>query len=336
MGLTIEESGVAVTGSLTLRGLTITPPLALAPMVGLSHSALRTLVVEEGGAGLLFTEMLAARKLPQESDQASPYLIRGPEERPLFYQLFLTEKEDIAPAVDRLHQLDAQGIDLNLGCPAPQLRRHGAGVFLTGDPHRVRILIQTLRAATHLPVSAKIRLGESLDADRLLAFCRMLEGEGVDLLTVHGRLDKEKFCRRPRWDWIGMVKGAVAIPVLANGGIFAVEDARLCLRESGADGLMLGRGAACRPWLCAEIAREVYGQHIAPTGRTLQQMYVRFTALLEERFPVERRLGRLKQFSHYFAQNFQFGHLLATAVQNSPTMAEAKRRAEEFFLHAEQ
>ncbi len=135
MGLTKEGIGVAVTGSLALRGLTITPPLALAPMVGLSHSALRTLVVEEGGAGLLFTEMLAARKLPQESDQASPYLIRGPEERPLFYQLFLTEKEDIAPAVDRLHQLDAQGIDLNLGCPAPQLRRHGAGVFLTADPH---------------------------------------------------------------------------------------------------------------------------------------------------------------------------------------------------------
>ncbi|MBB5346393.1 nifR3 family TIM-barrel protein [Desulfoprunum benzoelyticum] len=326
--------GVAITNSLALRGLTIAPPLALAPMVGLSHSALRTLVVEEGGAGLLFTEMLAARKLPQESDQTSPYLIRGKEERPLFYQLFLTEKEDIAPAVDRLHQLHAQGIDLNLGCPAPQLRRHGAGVFLTGDPQRVRILIQTLRAATNLPVSAKIRLGECLDEGRLLAFCRMLEGEGVDLLTVHGRLDKEKFCRRPRWDWIGMVKGAVTIPVLANGGIFSVEDARQCLQVSGADGLMLGRGAACRPWLCAEIARRVYGQQIAPTGRTAQEVFNRFATLLEERFPLERRLGRLKQFSHYFAQNFQFGHILATSVQNSLTMDEAKRQAEEFFLHS--
>jgi len=327
-------SAPSTTSSLSLRGLTISPPLALAPMVGLTHSALRTLVLEEGGVGLLFTEMLAARKLPQESDQASPYLIRGQEERPLFYQLFLTEKEDIAPAVDRLHQLDAQGIDLNLGCPAPQLRRHGAGVFLTGDPQRVRILIKTLRSATHLPVSAKIRLGESLDEGRLLEFCRMLEGEGVDLLTVHGRLDREKFCRRPRWDWIGMVKKTVAIPVLANGGIFSVEDARQCLRASGADGLMLGRGAARRPWLCADIAREVYGHHIVFSGRTKQEVFARFAALLEERFPAERRLGRLKQFSHYFAGNFQFGHLLATSVQRSETMAEAKQQAGEFFLHA--
>lgn len=327
-------SAPSTTSSLSLRGLTISPPLALAPMVGLTHSALRTLVLEEGGVGLLFTEMLAARKLPQESDQASPYLIRGQEERPLFYQLFLTDKEDIVPAVDRLHELDAQGIDLNLGCPAPQLRRHGAGVFLTGDPQRVRILIKTLRTATHLPVSAKIRLGESLDEGRLLEFCRMLEGEGVDLLTVHGRLDKEKFCRRPRWDWIGMVKKTVAIPVLANGGIFSVEDARQCLRASGADGLMLGRGAARRPWLFADIAREVFGHHIVSSGRTMQEVFARFAALLEERFPTERRLGRLKQFSHYFAGNFQFGHLLATSVQRSETMAEARRQAGEFFLHA--
>jgi len=93
-------SALSTTGGMTLRGLAISPPLALAPMVGLSHSALRTLVLEEGGTGLLFTEMLAARKLPQESDRTSPYLIRGTEERPLFYQLFLTENEDIAPAVD--------------------------------------------------------------------------------------------------------------------------------------------------------------------------------------------------------------------------------------------
>jgi tRNA-dihydrouridine synthase len=97
---------------------------------------------------------------------------------------------------------------------------------------------------------------------------------------------------------------------------------------------MLGRGAAGRPWLLADFAREVYGHAIASSGRTKQQMFDRFAALLEERFPVERRLGRLKQFSHYFARNFRFGHLLATSVQKSETMDEAKRQAEEFFLHS--
>ena len=80
----------------------------------------------------------------------------------------------------------------------------------------------------------------------------VLEDEGVDLLTVHGRLHGEKFCRKARWDWIAKVKNGVNIPVLANGGIFTVEDARKCFAESGADGLMLGRGAAIRPWLFAD------------------------------------------------------------------------------------
>jgi nifR3 family TIM-barrel protein len=326
--MTVMAGGTVISAGRLL----ISPPLALAPMVGLSHSALRSLVVEEGGVGLLYTEMLAARKLPEESERTSPFLIRGEGESPLFYQLFLTEESAIGPAVARLHALNAQGVDLNLGCPAPQVRRYGAGVFLTGDPERVRKLVRTLRAATSLPVSAKIRLGQQLDEGRLLAFCRMLEDEGVDLLAVHGRLDGEKFCRRPRWDWIGRVKKSVRIPVLANGGVFSVADACECLRQSGADGLMLGRGAVCRPWLFADIAREIYHVQVSGTGRDKQEVYRRFIDLLEARFPEERRLGRLKQFTHYYALNFQFGHLLATSVQKCETLSAARREAEIFFL----
>lgn len=327
-------SPLPVSSEIVAGRLVISPPLALAPMVGLSHSALRSLAQEEGGVGLLFTEMLAARRLPEENARISPYLIRTKGERPLFYQLFLTEEDAVGPAVARLHELDAAGVDLNLGCPAPQLRRHGAGVFLTSDPDRVCSLIRALRKATSLPLSAKIRLGENLDTDRLLDFCHMLEDEGLDMLTVHGRLNDEKFCRRPRWQMIGRVKDALRIPVLANGGIFSVADARECLRLSGADGLMLGRGAASRPWLFAEIAREVYGLSIPESCRGKRQVYFRFVALLDERFPVERRLGRLKQFSHYFARNFQYGHLLATSVQKSNTLDEARQQAEEFFLQS--
>ena len=302
-------------------------------MVGLSHSALRSLVQEEGGVGLLFTEMLAARKLPEESS-CSPFLMRSDQEYPLFYQLFLTDGEAIAAAVERLHSLKAQGIDLNLGCPAPQLRRQGAGVFLTSDPDQVCLLLKTLRKATSLPVSAKIRLGENLDKEKLVEFCRMLEGEGIDLLTVHGRMNDEKFCRRPRWECIAPVKAALGIPVIANGGIFSVEDAQTCLQLSGADGLMLGRGAACSPWLFADISSKVYGLAGPGSGRDRREVYFRFCELLQERFVEERRLGRLKQFTHHYAGNFQFGHLLATNVQKSHNLEEAMAQAAEFFLQA--
>jgi tRNA-dihydrouridine synthase B len=321
--------------SLAIGDLTISPPLALAPMVGLSHSALRTLAMELGGVGLLFTEMLSVGRLPQENASVSPFLLRYPEERPLFYQLFVSPGQDVVPAVERLHQLGAQGIDLNLGCPAPNLRRQGAGCALTNDREQVQHMVAMLRAATTLPLSAKIRLGASLDEGGLLDFCRMLEGEGVDLLSVHGRLHREKFCRRPRWDWIGKVKSALKIPVLANGGIFSVEDARKCLEMSGADGLMIGRGAASHPWLFSEIAREIYGVSCTPSSLSLPDIYFRFVLLLE-RFRPERRLGRLKQFTHYYGQNFTFGHHLASAVQTSVSVEQASERAHQFFFPNEE
>ncbi len=304
------------------------PPLALAPMVGLSHSALRILILELGGIGLFFSEMLSVKRLPIENDQVSPFLCRTRQESPFFYQIFAGPGQDIVPAVQRLHKLHAQGIDLNLGCPAPALRKQGAGAFMPLD--LIRETVRTLRAATYLPISAKIRLGVSLDEQKLLSLCRMLEAEGIDLLTVHGRLQGEKFCRRPRWDWIAKVKSAVQIPVLANGGIFSVEDARRCLEQSHADGLMLGRGAVCKPWLFARIAKEVYNCDIQ-LKYDIQDVYFRFVELLEERFLPERRLGRLKQFSHYYAGNFSFGHHLAMGVQNSNTLAEAVVVAEQFF-----
>lgn len=299
-------------------------------MVGLSHSALRTLTIELGGVGLLFTEMLSVGRLPQENALVSPFLFRSPLETPLFYQLFVSPGHDIIPAVERLHQLEAQGIDLNLGCPAPNVRKQGAGCALTSNSEQVRQTIMRLRRATTLPLSAKIRLGVDLNECRLLEFCRMLEGEGVDLLSVHGRLHGEKFCRRPRWDWIGKVKSALTIPVLANGGIFSVNDARKCLEQSGADGLMLGRGAVCRPWLFADIAREIYGMPCVPSSLSFADIYSRFVSLLE-RFRPERRLGRLKQFTHYYGQNFSFGHHLAIAVQSSLSMEQAMERAQSFF-----
>lgn len=321
--------------AITFGGLKIEMPLALAPMVGLSHSGLRSLLQEQGGVGLLFTEMLAARRLPHENGACSPMLVRSSVESPLIYQIFLAEPGAVKPAADKLEQLGADGIDLNLGCPAPQLRRSGSGGFLAEDRLLVEKIVVALRKATSLPLSAKIRLGRELDRAKLAAFSRMLEESGVDLITVHARLHGEKFCRPPRWQWVGYVKEAVSVPVLANGGIFSVEDARRCLAISGANGLMLGRGAVENPWLFLEIASSLYGLDLPQDVIARDRLFLRFVALLEERFPPERRLGRLKQFTHYFARPFTFGHQLASWVQTSNNMEEAVERSARFFKQTE-
>lgn len=321
---------------LIIGDLVVQPPLALAPMVGLSHSALRTLVMELGGVGLLYTEMLSPKRLPQENEKISPFLIRSQQEFPLFYQLALHEESLIEKAVEKVHALGAQGIDLNLGCPAPQLRRQGAGCALSRNHIAVRKILATLRRRTRLPISVKIRLGEQLDEVAYLDLCRTIEAEGADCLTVHARLNGEKFCRKPRWEWIARTKENIHIPVLANGGIFTVEDARKCLQVTGADGLMLGRGGVARPWIFGQIAAMISGKRVLRESLTLSNVYRRFTELLTLRFPPERRLGRLKEFTHYFACSYAYGHQLASSVQTSVSFTQAVERAELFFLENEQ
>ena len=312
-----------------LRGLVIDPPLLLAPMAGLTHSALRQVLAGFGGVGLLSTEMLSAKRLPSESPRYSPWLVRTMAERKLSYQLLTSDTKEIVPAIEKLHVVRADAIDINMGCPAPAVGRFGAGVELMEDPETARRIVSEARKRTALPLTAKIRLGID-DEKMLLEFCRMLQDEGVDLISVHARKRREPFSRSPRWDAIARIKERLAVPVVANGGIFSVQDARACLRQSEADGLMLGRGAAVRPWLFAEIARELFGSPIPEPAVDLPSLYQGFVGNLEI-FRPQYRLGRLKEFTHYFARNFKFGHHLAMRVQSSASVEEAQARALAFF-----
>ena len=204
--------------------------------------------------------------------------------------------------MDSLHRLHADAIDLNMGCPERSVGSSGGGFALMEQPDNARRIVIEARKSTSLPLTAKIRLGVELDEHALKDFCTMLEDEGVDMLSVHARLKKESFARRPRWEWIARIKEWLTIPVVANGGIFAVRDADDCLSASGADGLMLGAGAVIKPWLFAEVARELYDCNIPGPAVFLPVVYGNFIAHVEELFRPERRLGRVKKFTYYFRQ----------------------------------
>jgi len=316
--------------ALEIRGLRIDPPLFLAPMAGLTHSALRRIMAGFGGVGLLSTEMLSAKSLPNENPLISPYLFRTERETPLSYQLMTASDRMIGRAIDKLHACGADAVDLNMGCPSTAVGKFGAGVMLMENPDVARNLAAEARRCTSLPLSAKIRLGSEPDSSKLKAFCSMLEGEGIDMLIVHARFRHEPFARNPRWQYIAEIKELINIPVIANGGIFSEEDAEKCLRISCADGLMLGRGAIIRPWLFAEIARNVFNCDIPTPVVSLPDMYAEFIEALADYRPIYR-LGRLKAFTHYFSRNFKFGHSLACRVQSSSSLEEARERAWTFF-----
>ncbi len=319
-----------------IRNLKIDPPLVLAPMQGLTHSALRRIMIDFGGVGLLSTEMLSAKRLPAENPRISPYLIRTKRESPLSYQIVTSSDQEIGRAIDALHACRADAVDLNMGCPSPTVVRFGAGVILMERTDVARRIVKEARKRTALPLSVKIRLGSDADSRKLKAFCSMLEGEGVDMLTVHARFSHEPFARNPRWAYIADIKESIKIPVIANGGIFSIEDAEKCLRVSGADGLMLGRGAVIKPWLFSEIARTVYGVDILEPTVSLPDLYTAFIDALNEDYRPIYHLGRLKAFTHYFAGNYKFGHSLASKVQSSRSMDEARERAGAFFANSKQ
>ena len=319
--------------AIQIRNLLIDPPLLLAPMAGLTHSALRRIMIGFGGVGLLSTEMLSAKRLPTENPRISPYLIRTERESPLSYQLLTSTDKEIGRAIDALHAFKADAVDLNMGCPSSAVGKFGAGVMLMEQPDEVRRIVAEARKRTALPLSAKIRLGSDADSGKLKTFCSMLEGEGIDMLTVHARFKHEPFARNPRWAYIAEIKECIKIPVIANGGIFSVEDAEKCLRVSGADGLMLGRGAVIRPWLFAEIAGSVFGGDIPERVVSLPDVYAAFLEALNADYRPIYRLGRLKEFTHYFARNYKFGHYLASKVQSSSSMDEARERAWTFFAN---
>lgn len=317
--------------AIEIRRLRIDPPLFLAPMAGLTHSALRRIMKDFGGVGLLSTEMLSAKRLPTENPRISPYLIRSETDNPLSYQLLTSNDEEIGRAIDKLHACKADAVDLNMGCPSTAVGKFGAGVMLMEQPDEARRITAEARKCTTLPLSAKIRLGSDADSTKLKAFCSMLEGEGIDMLTVHARFRHEPFARNPRWEYIAEIKECITIPVIANGGIFSIEDAERCLRVSNADGLMLGRGAIIKPWLFAEIARSVYNRDIPVPVVSLQRLYAAFIEALYTDYRPIYRLGRLKAFTHYFARNYKFGHTLACRVQSSSSLEEARERAWTFF-----
>ncbi len=314
---------------LTLRNLQLTSPVALAPMVDYSHSALRTLVQECGGTGILYTEMLSIRRLPSETARHCPLLVTTPREQPLFYQLVGSEPERLPEAVAKVHTLGGAGIDLNLGCPAPRIRKMGAGAALVANRERLGAMLKTLRRETTLPLSVKIRLAHPA-GESFPSFCKMLEDEGVDLITIHARRPGEKFCRKPDWPAVAEGRRVVSVPVFVNGGIFSVDDARQALEQSGANGVMVGRGALIRPWLCREITDALQGRETV-TEYTEKTVYFRFLSLLGERFTARQCLDRLKYFTKYYSKLFPFGHGFYSKIINSSSMEEAEEHARVFF-----
>jgi tRNA-dihydrouridine synthase len=271
--------------------------------------------------------MLSAGRLVREPAHRSVFLIQDPDETGLVHQIVGGDPAVMGRAAAILVSRGVTRVDVNMGCSAPALIAKGQGVALMREPDRARAVVAAVRRAFGGHLSAKIRLGWAERADALPDFCRMLAAEGVQTLTLHPRWQHEKFRGRARWDWIPRVREWAGVPVVGNGDVQTPADAHRLRAETGCDGIMIGRGAAMRPGLFRAIADP--GAPAEAPAALLSE----FIELMERYLPPERRLSRLKIFTHWFAQPLPFGHSLRSRVQAAPTLAEARARIDAFFAH---
>jgi tRNA-dihydrouridine synthase B len=242
--------------SIAVGHLRLRNHILLAPMSGVSDEPFRNLA-QRGGAGLVFTEMVASRELAEQRSDMAKRARRGCNMFPFAIQLAGREPHWMAEGARIAQDLGADIIDINMGCPARQVTGGYSGSALMRDLDHALTLIEATVAASKIPVTLKMRLGwdeTSLNAPEL---ARRAEAAGVQMVTVHGRTRCQFYGGRADWSAIAAVKREVSIPVIANGDCGNASDARAMLAASGADGVMIGRASYGRPWLAGSIANDL-------------------------------------------------------------------------------
>ena len=291
------------------------PMILLAPMEGLLDFVLRDILTRVGGIDRCVSEFIRItdQLLPERVfTRIVPELHNGgrtPAGVPVRAQLLGSDPVCLAENAGRLAELGPAGIDLNFGCPAKIVNRHGGGAALLDEPDTIAAIVSAVRRAVpaHMPVSAKMRLGFN-DDSRAVECALAIAGSGADELVVHARTKAQAYRPPAYWERIADIRAAVRIPVVANGEIWTVEDARRCREASGCESLMLGRGVVTDPGLGLAIKASMKGPASGATaGITwpeLLPLLAEFWLVVCTRLDAKARAGRLKQWLNFLRRRF--------------------------------
>lgn len=301
----------AFTGTLPFSAQPQRPYIALAPMEGLMDHHLRDILTRVGGIDHCVTEFI--RVVDQEYPdrvfyRLCPELQNGgktPAGTPVHVQLLGSHPEAMAANAGRAVELGAPAIDINFGCPARIVNKSMGGAVLLQNPDCLHSIASTVRAAvpSHIPVSAKVRLGYS-DKSQALDIAQAIDNSGVQWLTVHARTKTEGYKPPAYWDYIARIKEKVRLPVIANGEIWTTTNARQCMQASQCNLLMIGRGLVSMPDLAAQIKADHHLMtHQAFSSQQQLQLFLQLVPRLSH-LPDRSATDRLKQWLFYFTRHY--------------------------------
>ena len=245
-------------------------PYILAPMAGVTDLPFR-LLCKEQGAGLLCMEMISAKALQYKNKNTKALLAIHPDEYPVSLQLFGSDPKIMSEMAKMIEELPFQILDINMGCPVPKVVRNGEGSALMMNPELVHEIVSAVSKAIKKPVTVKIRKGFDDDNINAVEIAKIIEDAGGAAVAVHGRTREQYYSGKADWDIIRQVKEAVSIPVMAKGDVTSGEMALQMRRETGCDGVMIGRGAQGNPWIFHEL-QEYERTGVVPPRPTLEKI----------------------------------------------------------------
>jgi tRNA-dihydrouridine synthase B len=319
--------------ALRLGALAVDPPLLLAPMAGITDRDFRLIVRRIGGVGMVGMEFLPAKGLVAGDARTLRLLHFAEQERPLSMQIYGGDPQTLAAAARQVACLAPDACDINMGCPANQVLRGCAGAALMGDLSMARRIVAAVRRELALPLTVKFRLG--LDERRsfdYLELGRICEGEGADAVVLHARTARQMFRGEAAWGHVSRLKAALSIPVVGNGDVRTAADAARMLRETGCDGVMIGRGATRNPWIFRQAAALLGGTAAPPPSVEERRALVvdHFRAVVE-REPESLALHKLRTFTGVYSHGLPGGERLRRQIQGLPDAPALLAAVEGFF-----
>jgi tRNA-dihydrouridine synthase B len=307
-------------------------PLVLAPMAGITDLPFRV-ICRELGAGLVYSEMVSAEALIRNQRRTFTMLKTVPEERPVTFQLFGSRPDSMAEAARILSDLPIDFLDINMGCPVPKVLRSGAGSALLRDLDLAKKIMDVVVKASRLPVTIKIRLGWDAKSIVAIDFAKAAHDAGIAAVAVHGRTKTMGFSGTADWSMIKAVKEAVAIPVIGNGDVRSGMDAARMIKETGCDGVMIGRAIEGNPWIFRE-AKQFIETGVVPLHPTLDE---RRTIMLRHLNDVVTMLGEkvgireMRKHLCWYAKGLSANAEFRQRINHLLSLADVQQEIDAYF-----
>lgn len=320
-----------------IGAVSLDSPSALAPMEGVTDRAFRALIRGVGGCGLTVTEFVSSESLKRNDKKAWKHAELDPNEHPVSIQIYGREPLSMAEAARECEALGADIIDLNLGCPSKQVTGGCSGSALMKEPKRATEIFRAVRAAISVPMTVKMRLGWDHDQLNAAEIAYSAQEEGAEMIAVHGRTRMQMYRGSADWGAVRSVTERLSVPVFVNGDILNAEGAIKALRDSGAQGVMIGRGAVRDPWVFKRVNAALLGEDFVEPPLAERESALRgyFDYLTDGTHSERHACGRIKKVIGLFTRGLPFGDELRDEIFHLQELEAIYRSTSGYFERLE-